>query len=67
MSKKELKTSRFNMYLTPAEKEMIARLAEIEGGLSEGALIRKLVRDAGMEYGLYIQNNEVRDSSRKEN
>lgn len=41
------------MLLNPAEKRALAQLAEFEGGLSLGAMIRHLIRDQAREHGLW--------------
>lgn len=47
------KTERFGFVLTPAEKRVFTRLAEYEGGLSQAALVRRLIRKAAYERGLW--------------
>jgi hypothetical protein len=46
------KTERFSFWLSNNEKIIIAQLAEIEGGLSLAALIRRLIHQAAQERGL---------------
>ncbi len=47
------KCERFGLVLTPAEKNTLVRLAENEGGLSQAAFVRRLIRDAGRAAGLW--------------
>ncbi len=46
------KRVRFGFVLTEGEKRSLERLAEIEGGLSEAALLRRLIRRAAREQGI---------------
>ena len=46
------KTERFGFWLSKDEKSVIAVLAEIEGGLSQAALIRRLIHQAAMQHGI---------------
>jgi hypothetical protein len=43
---------RFGLILGLLEKKMLARLAIEEGGLSQSALIRRLIRQAAAEKGI---------------
>lgn len=47
------KTERFSLVLTPQEKAAVTRLAEVEGGLSQAALLRRLIRKAAHDRGLW--------------
>jgi hypothetical protein len=38
------KTERLGLVLTPAEKTAVVQMAEAEGGLSQSALVRRLIR-----------------------
>ena len=49
MDKKE----RFGFLLTKEEKIALKRLAEIEGGLSAAALLRRLIRQAAQAQGIW--------------
>jgi hypothetical protein len=40
------------LILTTAEKDALTKLAELEGGLSMAALIRRLIRDAAGRHGI---------------
>ena len=54
------KTERVGLVLTPNEKSAVVRLAEAEGGLSQGALVRRLIRQAAKERGLWpLQSQEA--------
>ncbi|MFC2053498.1 hypothetical protein ACFLV7_04250 [Chloroflexota bacterium] len=47
------KKERFGFLLTKEEKTALSRLAEIEGGLSLAALLRKLIRTEAQKYGIW--------------
>jgi hypothetical protein len=47
------KTEKFGMVFSPAEKRAGERLAEIEGGLSLAALVRRLIRTEAHQRGLW--------------
>jgi hypothetical protein len=47
------KIKRFGFVLRPREKAAIKYLAEKEGGLSQAALIRRLIREAAVKCGLW--------------
>jgi hypothetical protein len=47
------KIKRFGLVLKPQEKAVIKYLAEREGGLSQAALIRRLIREAAAKCGLW--------------
>ena len=54
------KMERFGFLLTKDEKQMMAILAEIEGGLSQAALIRRLVREAAQKHNILpVKINEI--------
>ena len=44
---------RFGLLLRPDEKQALNRLAEVEGGLSRAATLRRLIRKAAHEKGLW--------------
>jgi len=50
------KTERLGLVLTPTEKVAVIRLAEAEGGLSQAALVRLLIRKAARERNLWPPN-----------
>ena len=62
------KTERFGLVLTQSEKIAVTLLAEQGGGLSQAALVRRLIRKAANERGLWpprlgkpheeVQNNQ---------
>lgn len=58
------KTLRFGLVLTPLEKMAIVKLAEVEGGLSQAALVRRLIRKAAIEHGIWPERIDLRDSAR---
>jgi len=47
------KSKRLGLVLTPAEKTAVVRLAEVEGGLSQAAVVRRLIRQAAKSRGLW--------------
>ena len=52
------KTHRFSLVLTPIEKSALSRLAEIEGGLSQAALLRKLLRESALRHHIVLETNQ---------
>ncbi len=44
---------RFGFVLTEDEKSALTKLAELEGGLSEAATVRRLIRRAAREVGAW--------------
>ncbi len=48
------KTSRLGLILTPTEKSWVRSLAELEGGLTQAALIRRLIREAARKGGILV-------------
>lgn len=44
---------RFGLLLNTAEKQALVRLAETEGGLSQSAMVRSLIRRAARDRGLW--------------
>jgi hypothetical protein len=52
MEERMKKYKRFGLVLTDQEKLLISRLAVLEGGLSQAALIRRLVLKAAIQQGL---------------
>lgn len=50
-----LRSERVGLMLNRREKEALARLAEVEGGLSQAALMRRLIREAALAKGLWQQ------------
>lgn len=53
-----LKSQRFGLVLTIAEKMAIRQLAELEGGLTQGALVRCLIREAAQKKGIWEKQDE---------
>jgi hypothetical protein len=47
------KTKRLALVLTPAEKTAVVEMAEAESGLSQAALVRRLIRNAAQERGIW--------------
>jgi hypothetical protein len=56
------KTKRLALVLTPAEKTAVMEIAEAEGGLSQSALVRRLIRNAARERGIWPPNQQQRAS-----
>jgi hypothetical protein len=48
-----VKSLRFGMVLSPMEKYALTRLAEAEGGLSQAATVRRLIRRAAVQRGFW--------------
>lgn len=46
-------SSRLGLVLTSAEKTTVVEMAEAEGGLSQAALVRRLIRNAAQERGIW--------------
>ena len=44
---------RFGLLLSLAEKQALAQLAEAEGGVSQGAMVRNLIRREARQRGLW--------------
>jgi hypothetical protein len=51
------KVKRLGLILTEREKYWVIRLAELEGGLSQAALIQRLIREAAQKHGLQVVLN----------
>jgi hypothetical protein len=47
------RTKRLALVLTPAEKAAVVQMADAEGGLSQSALVRRLIRNAAQERGMW--------------
>jgi hypothetical protein len=47
-----MRTERLGLVLTKQEKQWIIKLAELEGGLTQAALIRRLIRRKAVEHHL---------------
>jgi len=47
------RTERLGLLLTPAEKTAVLQMAEAQGGLSQSALVRRLIRNAARERGIW--------------
>ena len=45
---------RFGLLLNSVEKQALAQLAEAEGGLSQGAMVRNLIRTEARRRGLWL-------------
>ena len=48
------KTERFGFWLSSDERLMLSCLAKFEGGLSQAALIRRLIRKAASDHGFNL-------------
>ncbi len=60
------KSERFALVLSPAEKTALARLAELEGGLSLAAVVRLLIRKAAHERSLWPSSSDSSTSRQTE-
>lgn len=60
------KTERLGLVLTPTEKATVVQLAEAEGGLSLAALVRRLIREAACERGLWPPSGNGQPSYARE-
>ena len=47
------KTERLGLILSPREKEALRRLAEVDGGLTQSALVRRLIRIEAQRRGIW--------------
>ena len=56
------KTERLGLTLTATEKSAVRQLAELEGGLSFAALMRRLIRKAAQAHGLWSAGHREVDS-----
>jgi hypothetical protein len=56
---------RLSLVLTSAEKSLVEQLAEVEGGLSLAATIRRLIRQAARQHGLepYSRSQRVSEGT----
>ena len=59
------KSERLSVLLSIEEKHTLRKLAEIEGGLSNAAFIRRLIRKAAQEKGLWPPLSDPPTSSVK--
>ena len=57
---------RFGLLLSAAEKQVLQRLAEMEGGLSQAAMLRRLIREAGRERGFWPPKQSQGDQQAQE-
>ena len=51
------KTERYGLLLTKKEAIALNHLAEIEGGLSQAALIRRLIREAAQKRNIWTNQH----------
>ena len=51
------RTERFALVLTAKEKNLVELLAQLEGGLSQAALLRRLIHQAAQEHNIPSQPN----------
>ena len=57
---------RFGLLLNTSEKQALARLAEGEGGLSQGAMVRSLIRQAALKRGLWPPTADLETHAEQE-
>jgi len=50
-----MKTERLGLRLTQVEKQLAEQLAELDGGLSVSAFVRRLIRDAAQKRGIWFR------------
>ena len=55
-----MRSVRFGLVLTEAEKRALVRLAEAEGGRSRAAVVRRLIRREAHRRGLWAMVREER-------
>jgi hypothetical protein len=53
------RTERLGLVLTPSEKEAVRCLAEAEGGLSQAATVRRLIRQEAQRRGMWGPANKL--------
>lgn len=58
------RTKRISLVLTPMEKTVVEELAEAEGGLTQSALLRRLIRNAARERGIWPPDKQSSLGSR---
>lgn len=56
-----MKSERFGLVLSSAEKAALSKLAEAEGGLSQAATLRRLIRTVAREHGLWPPGRHGQD------
>jgi hypothetical protein len=54
-----MKTERLGLVVTKREKQLVSQLAQLEGGLSQASLIRRLIHKAAEEYALLKPLNQA--------
>ncbi len=47
------RSERLGLVLSPREKDAVRRLSEVEGGLSQATLVRRLIRREARRLGLW--------------
>lgn len=53
------RTHRFGLALDSAERGVLDRLAEAEGGLSMAAIVRRLIRHVARDHGLWPADRDI--------
>lgn len=61
-----MKTKRIGLIVTEEEKNWVIQLAEIEGGLSQASLVRRLIHKAAIQYSLNTLSN-IKSIEEKDN
>lgn len=56
-----LKTKRIGLIVTDEEKKWVVQLAQLEGGLSQASLIRRLIHQAAEQYSLITKLNATEE------
>ena len=60
--KKFLHCVRFAFMLTHSERLALSKIADIEGGLSDAAVLRRLIRRAASDYGVWSTHDDPKIS-----
>lgn len=59
------KTEYLGLLVSRQEKDVVRKLAEIEGGLSLAALVRRLIRQAAKTHGLWPPARKAAEQARE--
>lgn len=61
-----LKQVRFGLVLTNSEKAVVEYLAEVDGGLSQAAVIRRLIRAEAKRQGLLLPAQQAQPDAARQ-
>jgi hypothetical protein len=56
-----LKSKRIGLIVTDEEKSWVLQLAQLEGGLSQASLIRRLIHQAAERHSLIVKPNTAKE------